>query len=76
MDFFGLRCIPRFFKTVKSYGGIKACAYKMWRMDGLKPGVCVGEDTLGNKYFENNNYFFGRNRWVSYFITFLKEFSL
>ncbi|VDN97007.1 unnamed protein product [Rodentolepis nana] len=26
----------------------------------------VGEDYLGNKYYENNRYFIGRNRWVIY----------
>lgn len=35
-------------------------------MDDLKPGVQVGEDKYGNKYFENNRYFYGRNRWVEY----------
>lgn len=66
VEFFGLDCVPRLFKTIKFYGGIKACLYKMYRMDGLKPGCCVGEDKYGNKYFENNSYFVGRNRWVEY----------
>lgn len=26
----------------------------------------VGTDQFGNKYFENNRYFYGRNRWVEY----------
>ncbi|KAM7540575.1 hypothetical protein Aperf_G00000023337 [Anoplocephala perfoliata] len=34
--------------------------------DELKDGTMVGEDYLGNKYFENNRYFLGRNRWVIY----------
>ncbi|XP_034254636.1 NADH dehydrogenase [ubiquinone] 1 alpha subcomplex subunit 12-like, partial [Thrips palmi] len=34
--------------------------------DDLKIGCLVGTDQFGNKYYENNNYFFGRNRWVEY----------
>nr|CDS32359.1 nadh dehydrogenase (ubiquinone) alpha,nadh dehydrogenase ubiquinone alpha subcomplex [Hymenolepis microstoma] len=34
--------------------------------DELKDGTLVGEDYLGNKYYENNRYFIGRNRWVIY----------
>lgn len=29
-------------------------------------GTLVGVDKFGNKYFENNEYFHGRNRWVEY----------
>lgn len=29
-------------------------------------GTLVGTDKYGNKYFENNYYFYGRNRWVEY----------
>lgn len=36
------------------------------RMDELKDGTLVGTDKYGNKYFENNRYFYGRNRWVEY----------
>lgn len=32
----------------------------------MKFGTLVGVDKLGNKYFENNFYFYGRNRWVVY----------
>jgi NADH dehydrogenase (ubiquinone) 1 alpha subcomplex subunit 12 len=35
-------------------------------MDDFKSGTLVGEDKYGNKYYENNYYFFGRNRWVEY----------
>ncbi|KAK9695837.1 NADH ubiquinone oxidoreductase subunit NDUFA12 [Popillia japonica] len=51
---------------MKQHGGIRAGLYKLYRMDDLKPGVQVGEDKYGNKYFENNRYFYGRNRWVEY----------
>lgn len=36
------------------------------RFDELKIGTLVGTDKYGNKYFENNYYFYGRNRWVEY----------
>lgn len=32
----------------------------------MKIGTLVGTDKYGNKYFENNYYFYGRNRWVEY----------
>ena len=35
-------------------------------MDDVKYGEYVGEDKYGNKYFQNPNYFYGRNRWVEY----------
>jgi NADH:ubiquinone oxidoreductase subunit len=35
-------------------------------MDELKMGTLVGVDKFGNKYYENNEYFHGRNRWVEY----------
>ncbi|XP_026670812.1 NADH dehydrogenase [ubiquinone] 1 alpha subcomplex subunit 12 isoform X2 [Ceratina calcarata] len=34
--------------------------------DELKYGDLVGEDKFGNKYYENNSYFFSSNRWVIY----------
>ncbi|THD20706.1 NADH dehydrogenase [ubiquinone] 1 alpha subcomplex subunit 12, partial [Fasciola hepatica] len=36
------------------------------RTDELKWGKHIGTDYLGNKYYENNKYFMGRNRWVVY----------
>ena len=36
------------------------------RTDDLKEGELVGEDKYGNKYYQNNRYFYGRNRWVIY----------
>lgn len=36
------------------------------RHDDLKIGTLVGTDKYGNKYYENNYYFYGRNRWVEY----------
>lgn len=36
------------------------------QMGELKYGKCRGTDELGNKYFENIAYQFGRDRWVEY----------
>ncbi|KAF7992835.1 hypothetical protein HCN44_005179 [Aphidius gifuensis] len=38
----------------------------MYRTDDLKWGTLVGEDKYGNKYYENNYFFYGRNRWIIY----------
>ncbi|MCL4147893.1 UNVERIFIED_CONTAM: hypothetical protein GTU68_064279 [Idotea baltica] len=35
-------------------------------MDELMTGTLVGTDKFGNKYFENRNNMFGRDRWVEY----------
>ncbi|KAA0191285.1 hypothetical protein HAZT_HAZT006770 [Hyalella azteca] len=55
--------------------------YFFFRQNDLKSGTLVGTDKLGNKYYENNEYFleeevtmtpgpilpqWGRNRWVIY----------
>ncbi|KAJ8888971.1 hypothetical protein PR048_008465 [Dryococelus australis] len=37
-----------------------------YRFDDAKLGTLVGVDKYGNKYYENNMYFYGRNRWVEY----------
>ena len=37
-----------------------------FRTDDLKDGTFVGEDKYGNKYYENDRYFLGKNRWVRY----------
>lgn len=40
--------------------------FTTFRFDDLKIGKLVGTDKYGNKYYENNYYFYGRNRWVEY----------
>lgn len=40
--------------------------FSNFRFDDLKIGTLVGTDKYGNKYYENNYYFYGRNRWVEY----------
>ncbi|MBN3271810.1 NR2C1 protein, partial [Polyodon spathula] len=37
-----------------------------YRVNDVKTGALVGVDKFGNKYFEDNRYFFGRHRWVIY----------
>lgn len=38
----------------------------IFSQSSLRQGTLVGEDKLGNKYFEDNSYFMPRNRWVQY----------
>lgn len=56
----------KFFEIIKQNGGLMKSAYILFVRDDLKDGYFVGEDEYGNKYYENNRYFFGRNRWVNY----------
>jgi NADH:ubiquinone oxidoreductase subunit len=35
-------------------------------MNTVKTGTLVGVDKYGNKYFQNDRYFYGKNRWVEY----------
>ncbi|ERL90224.1 probable NADH dehydrogenase [ubiquinone] 1 alpha subcomplex subunit 12 [Dendroctonus ponderosae] len=66
MSYFGVDRVFTLLRTIKQYGGIRQSFLKIFRMDSLRPGVVVGVDKFGNKYFENNYYFYGRNRWVEY----------
>ncbi|CAH0549445.1 unnamed protein product [Brassicogethes aeneus] len=65
-NYFGLSAITNFFKTISSHGGLRASLAKMYRMDSVRMGTCVGTDKYGNKYYENKSYFYGRNRWIEY----------
>uniref|UniRef100_A0A5K3ESI0 NADH dehydrogenase [ubiquinone] 1 alpha subcomplex subunit 12 n=1 Tax=Mesocestoides corti TaxID=53468 RepID=A0A5K3ESI0_MESCO len=58
--------ISKLFSIIKQNGGIRGSIVTLFRTDELKDGTLVGEDYLGNKYYENNRYFLGRNRWVVY----------
>ncbi|CAH1783637.1 unnamed protein product [Owenia fusiformis] len=55
-----------FFKIYKQHGGVIGNFLQIYRTDELKLGNEVGQDKYGNKYYENNMYFYGRNRWVQY----------
>ena len=52
--------------NVKSAGGWKAAAFRVLRESNLRVGTLVGTDQYGNKYYQNNSYFFSRNRFVIY----------
>ncbi|VDN12227.1 unnamed protein product [Dibothriocephalus latus] len=58
--------LSRFRGIIKQNGGIRGSIVTLFRTDELKDGTLVGEDYLGNKYYMNNRYFVGRNRWVVY----------
>jgi len=58
--------IAKFWEIISFNGGIRNSLFKMYRFDDLKIGKLVGTDKYGNKYYENNYYFYGRNRWVEY----------
>merc|ERR1711915_770291 len=51
---------------IKNHGGIKASLYHLYQTDDLKNGTLIGEDKYGNKYYQNDEYFYGRNRWIIY----------
>ncbi|KAK3793997.1 hypothetical protein RRG08_028431 [Elysia crispata] len=53
-------------KIFRQNGGLVGSYLKLFRTDDLKWGTLVGEDKYGNKYFQNDYYFMGRNRWVEY----------
>ncbi|XP_066561086.1 NADH dehydrogenase [ubiquinone] 1 alpha subcomplex subunit 12 [Amia ocellicauda] len=48
------------------HGGIRGLLYQLLRVNDVKTGALVGVDKYGNKYYEDNRYFFGRHRWVIY----------
>nr|VZI33772.1 unnamed protein product [Spirometra erinaceieuropaei] len=55
--------VGRLFRSIiRQNGGIRGSIVTLFRTDELKDGTLVGEDYLGNKYYENNRYFVGRNR--------------
>ncbi|XP_074097147.1 NADH dehydrogenase (ubiquinone) B17.2 subunit [Cotesia typhae] len=39
---------------------------QLYRTDDLKFGKHMGTDKYGNRYYQNDFYFYGRNRWVIY----------
>ncbi|PIK40893.1 putative NADH dehydrogenase [Apostichopus japonicus] len=56
----------RFFETIRVNGGIRGCCWKLLRGEDLRIGTLIGEDRYGNRYYQNNNYFVARHRWVEY----------
>ncbi|ESO91398.1 hypothetical protein LOTGIDRAFT_209731 [Lottia gigantea] len=55
-----------FRQIIKDNGGLGKSIYVWYKTDDMKTGDLVGEDKFGNKYYQNNYYFFGRNRWAIY----------
>ena len=66
MSLFGLDKLAKLGKIIKDHGGLKRAVYHFYWTDDLKAGTLKGTDEYGNKYFENNAYFTGRNRWIIY----------
>ncbi|XP_050728827.1 NADH dehydrogenase [ubiquinone] 1 alpha subcomplex subunit 12-like [Eriocheir sinensis] len=65
-SYFGIDKIFKALRIIRDHGGIRASLYQLYRVDDLKDGTLVGEDALGNKYYENKQLTLGRNRWVIY----------
>jgi len=67
LKWLGIENMMRIFPIIKQYGGIRGTLYHLYRADDcLKEGTLIGEDKYGNKYYQNNRYFYGKNRWVIY----------
>ncbi|KAF1758943.1 hypothetical protein GCK72_015403 [Caenorhabditis remanei] len=62
----GIDKIQKFGQIVKEIGGVKAVLRKRYLMDVTRVGTLVGSDKFGNRYYENNEYFVPRNRWVEF----------
>lgn len=66
LHYFGLDKLAVFYRTMKESGELKASLYKMFRTDNFRSGRLVGTGDYGNKYYENPQFIFGRDRWVEY----------
>ena len=55
--------MAHYLKALQTYG-LKGTVKRLYQFKDIKFGVHVGTDELGNKYFENNDYPSGQNRWV------------
>ncbi|KAI1287008.1 putative NADH dehydrogenase [ubiquinone] 1 alpha subcomplex subunit 12 [Halotydeus destructor] len=65
--FIGLDKAANLLKVLKHNKGVFGLLGKIFRMDSpFKYGELVGVDKYGNKYYKNDAYFVGRNRWVEY----------
>ncbi|KAL6260607.1 hypothetical protein P5V15_008127 [Pogonomyrmex californicus] len=62
----GLDKLATLFRIIRAHGGIINSFKTYFRVDELKTGTLIGTDKYGNRYYENNAYFMGRNRWVIY----------
>lgn len=66
LELTGLDKILKAMKIIKQLGGVRVAIRKRYLMDETRIGTFVGEDKFGHKYYENNEYFIPRNRWVEY----------
>ncbi|XP_015592125.1 probable NADH dehydrogenase [ubiquinone] 1 alpha subcomplex subunit 12 [Cephus cinctus] len=62
----GLDKFVRLIQIIRHNGGIFKSLRALYLREELKIGTLVGEDKYGNRYYENNEYFIGRNRWIEY----------
>eukprot|EP00211_Chloroparvula_japonica_P016583 CAMPEP_0119127686 /NCGR_PEP_ID=MMETSP1310-20130426/6136_1 /TAXON_ID=464262 /ORGANISM="Genus nov. species nov., Strain RCC2339" /LENGTH=188 /DNA_ID=CAMNT_0007117965 /DNA_START=106 /DNA_END=668 /DNA_ORIENTATION=+ len=46
--------------------GFKDAFRSFWYYSNIRYGTLVGVDAQGNKYYENEGYYVGRNRWIEY----------
>ena len=53
-------------RRIREVGGFRNASKILWRARDVRAGTLVGEDKFGNKYYENLEYFFGRDRFVFY----------
>ncbi|OWF55729.1 NADH dehydrogenase [ubiquinone] 1 alpha subcomplex subunit 12-like [Mizuhopecten yessoensis] len=53
-------------RLIKSNGGLIGSLKSSIWTDDIREMHFVGEDKFGNKYYQNDNYFIGRNRIVHY----------
>ena len=53
-------------RTVQESGGIWSSFKILLRRSDLRVGTLIGEDSAGNRYYENPRYQFGRHRFVDY----------
>ncbi|XP_061179300.1 NADH dehydrogenase [ubiquinone] 1 alpha subcomplex subunit 12-like [Saccostrea echinata] len=61
-----LESFARLRAIIQANGGILNSLRIAWVTDDLKIGTLKGVDKFGNRYYENNRYFFGKNRWVRF----------
>ncbi|XP_014676605.1 PREDICTED: probable NADH dehydrogenase [ubiquinone] 1 alpha subcomplex subunit 12 isoform X2 [Priapulus caudatus] len=61
-----LEKLRHFRQAFKQHGGMLGSLKQLYWTEELKVGTYVGADKYGNKYYENNLFFVGRNRWIQY----------
>ncbi|VDK42475.1 unnamed protein product [Anisakis simplex] len=66
LELTGFDKVLKAFRIIKQIGGVRAAIRKRYLMDETRVGTLVGEDKFGHKYYENNEYYMPRNRWVEF----------